>query len=290
MIEPFEIDQKTFLKQHYTLPALPQVVTQLLAMIHNEVVEIDEIANILSGDPALTAQILKIANSAYYGLRREIVKVPIAVVLLGLNEVYRMVLSLSVINTLAIDDKNELTDFWYHSFYTSLCTRYLGRKFEPLLSYDELWSASMLHNIGKLVLLKFYNEHYKVINHHCKEHGCLFPVAEKHFNIPSTSFMGTLLCDHWRLPTKVKQACQSHSLHDLIVLGSHDGTASFNRIICIGSLLAILSMENLNDETKQAISKETQKALNCSKDDFLTLMGDIYDLKTDVERFISQLV
>ena len=73
------------------------------------------------------------------------------------------------------------------------------------------------------------------------------------------------------------------------LLDSHDGTAGFNRIICIGSLLAILSMENLNDETKQAISKETQKALNFSENDFLTLMGDIYDLKTDVERFISQL-
>lgn len=150
--------------------------------------DIEKVSQLISGEPALLAQILKVVNSAYFGLPREITRVSYAIAFLGLNQLHPMVLPLSVINTLDVHDKDELHGFWFHSFYTAISTKYLARKYEPLLSYEELWSAAMLHDIGKLVYLKFFPDHYRALRDFCNEHGRLFSEAEKHFSLPSSAY------------------------------------------------------------------------------------------------------
>jgi HD-like signal output (HDOD) protein len=159
MIEPKLVDTETFLKNHCTLSSLPEVVSKVEREINQEEGNINKINELINGEPALTSQILKVVNSAYYGLSSEIRNVRMAIEFMGLNEIYRMVLAFSVINTLNVDQKKELNNFWYHSFYSAICTRYLAKKFEPLMPLEDLWSASILHDIGKLVYLKFFPDH-----------------------------------------------------------------------------------------------------------------------------------
>ncbi|MBN1848207.1 MAG: HDOD domain-containing protein [Deltaproteobacteria bacterium] len=287
MLAPIEIDGDNFLRQHCTLPALPEVVYRIQNMMHNENIDLDEVSELVSSDPSLVAQALKVVNSAYYGIPREIIKVRVAIALLGLNEIYRMILALSVINTLAVGEKKELSKFWYHSYYMALCTKYLAKKYEPLLSFEELWSGSILHDIGKLVYLKFFPEHFKALTIFCEEHGVLFSEAENHLRLPSSAYMGSLLCEHWRLPNQVKLACASHGLEDLAKNNGHTVVESFIRVICLGNLLTILSTEELNNHTKHEIADKTKKILNCSEEHFLAIMGDVYELKTEVEGFIT---
>jgi HD-like signal output (HDOD) protein len=288
MLDPIKIDPKTFLRQHCTLPALPGVVNELQRVIHGGNVDTDKVAELISSDPALLAQALKIVNSAYYGLPREIGDVRFAIAFLGLNEIYRMVLSLSVINSLAINRKDELDDFWFHSFYAALCTKYLANKYNSHLSPEELWSAAILHDIGKLVYLKFFPDHYTALKDFSREQGCLFSEAERHFSLPSSAFLGTLLCDHWRLPEKIRNACEFHSLRDLLSAKEDTPSADFLRMICLGNLLAIISTDELTNTNREDISAAAQLALNLTGEEFLTMMGDIYELRTEVERFTDQ--
>lgn len=288
-LAPIEIDPKTFLREHFTLPALPRVVSKIQNLIESGEADMRIVADLISGEPALTAQVLKVVNSAYYGLSREITNVKFALAFLGLNEIYRMVLSLSVVNTLDIEDKDELNAFWFHSFYAALCAKYLARQYEPLLSLEELWSAAILHDIGKLVYLKFFPDHYKALTAYTKEQGCLFSASEAHFSLPSSALFGTLLCRHWRLPDHISRACEHHSLTDLSApLDKEGAKGRFVRMICLGNLLTVLSTETLNPDVKHEIAAATQQSLSCGEPDFLTLMGDIYDLRTDVERFMAQ--
>ena len=289
MLQPIQIDPKAFLRRHCTLPALPGVVNELQRVIHGGNVDTDKVAGLISSDPALLAQTLKIVNSAYYGLPREIGDVRFAIAFLGLNEIYRMVLSLSVINTLAINRKDELDDFWFHSFYTALCTRHIANKYNPHLSFEELWSAAMLHDIGKLVYLKFFPDHYKALKDFSRKQGCLFSEAERHFSLPSSAFLGTLLCDHWRLPEKIRDACEFHSLKDLLAIKENSPSAGFRRMICLGNLLTIISTEKLSSAHRQEASAAVQTALNLTEAEFLILMGDIYELRIEVEKFMDQL-
>jgi len=209
------------------------------------------VTELIKVEPALLAQVLKVVNSAYYGLPGEITNVRVAIAYLGLNEIYRMVLSLSVINTLQIKERDELEEFWFHSFYASLCTKYLAKQYEPHLSPEELWSASMLHDIGKLVYLKFFPDHYEALMTFSKEHGVSFSEAERHLSLPSSSFLGALLCDHWRLPDNVRQACEFHTLNDFLAAEGDSSSTPFQRMICLGNLVAVLSTSELSDSAKR---------------------------------------
>lgn len=62
---------------------------------------------------------------------------------------------------------------------------------------------------------------------------------------------------------------------------------SFIRVICLGNLLTILSTEDLSNHTKQEIADKTRKMLNCTEEHFLAIMGDINELKTEVEGFLT---
>lgn len=288
-LKPIEIDPKTFLRRHFTLPALPKVVIQIQQMIQGDNVDLGRVAELVRGDPSLLAQVLKVANSAYYGLPREVTKVQFALAFLGLNEIYRMILSLSVINTLAIEANEELDQFWFHSFYTAVCSKYLAKKYEPLVPYDDLWSAAMLHDIGKLVYLKFFPDHYRAIVAQQEKEGCLFSEAERTLQEPSSSMFGGLLCEYWRLPENMRSACECHTLEDLPSLTGDDPASRFRRLIALGNVIAVLAADELHGETKKRIAAVAQKTLGCPEPEFLTMMGDIYELRIEVERFTEQL-
>lgn len=288
MLEPIEIDPKTFLRQHCTLPALPEIIAQIQQVIQNGDVDMEMVAELIKVEPALLAQVLKVVNSAYYGLPGEITNVRVAIAYLGLNEIYRMVLSLSVINAMQIEEQDELEEFWFQSFYAAICTKYLAKKYEPHLSFEDLWSAAMLHDIGKLVYLKFFPDHYKALVTFSKEHGVLFSEAERHLSLPSSSFLGTLLCDHWRLPDNVRQACEFHTLNDFLAAEGDSSSTPFQRMICLGNLVAVLSASELSDSAKQEITDTVTTALDCTQGEFLIMMADIYELRTEVEDFMRQ--
>lgn len=288
-LPPIEIDPKTFLSQHYSLPALPRTLTKIQEIIREPNTEMSDIVKLISSDPALVAQLLKIVNSSYYGLPTEVSQIQFAVAFLGLNEVYRMALTLTVINTLKVEDAIQLNEFWFHSYYTSLCSKYLAKKYEPQLSFEDLWSASMLHDIGRLVYLKFFPEHYAAIKKHMKESGCLISEAVEYYSLPTDIHFGSLLCDHWRLPEKVKDACEFHRIEDLDRIDAGTDSGAFKKMVCLGNLVSILSKDALNDETKRRLANAIMKALDCSDSGFLSLMGDIYELRLEVDKFMHRL-
>lgn len=290
MLAQIDIDPKTFLRQHCTLPALPEVVGQVQTMMSDDNADIGKVADLISSDPALLAQVLKVVNSAYYGLPKEITKARFAIAFLGYNEVYRMVLSLSVINTLSIKEKDELTSFWHHSFYTAITTRHLANRYMPEIPTEDLWSAAMLHDIGKLIYLKYYSENYNAIRKSHEENCCLFSEAEKILEQPSSSSMGSLLCDHWRLPEKIKEACQYHTLDCLHPEEEIDeGDLEFRRAIILGNNLTLLATREFNQETVEQITRAVMETYNLEEPDFLSLVGEVQDLKTEAETFMSQL-
>ena len=288
-LDPIEFDPETFFRKHFALPALPEVVSKIQGLIQSDNASMKQVAELVSGEPALVAQVLKVVNSAYYGLPMEIKDVKSAIIFLGLNEIYRMVLSVSVVNTLAIHEKDELDRFWFHSFYTALCTRYLAKKHGRHLPHEELWSAAILHDIGKLIYLKFFRDHYKTLTRFCREKGCLFSEAERHFSLPSSASLGAALCEYWRLPDYIRRSCEIHTLKDFSDIDPSDQAGRFQLIISLGNLLTVLSIDELNETTKREISSSIMTALEYNEPQFLTMMGDIYDLRIEVEKFMDQL-
>lgn len=284
-LHPIEIDPNTFLRDHCSLPPLPKLISQIQQIMNSEEMNIAKVAELIKGDPALVAQILKVVNSAYYSLPKDIADVKFAIAYLGLNDVYRIVLSIAAVNTLNIKAENELNEFWAHSYFSALCAKYFAKKYHPHLAQDELWSAAILHDIGKLIYLKFFPEHYRELKRYSRDHGCRFSEAEKHYSAPSSAYFGTLLCEHWRLASKIKDACACHSLDNLRSIDNNNVSQHFIHMICLSNFVAVLAFDNLSTAIKEELSSAIMTSLNCSEKEFLVTMGDIYDLKIEVEKF-----
>jgi len=284
MLEPIEIDPKTFLREHCSLPALPEAVIRIQGMIQDKETDSAMVAEIISGDPALVAQVLAVVNSAYYSLPKTTSNVKYAVAYLGLSVIQRIVISVGVVNAMGIGEKNELNNYWYHSFFTALITKYLAKKFWTYLDPEDLWTASILHDIGKLVYIKFFPEHYKELKRYCEQNGCLFSEAEEYYKLPASSYLGSLLCHHWRLPGKVEDACGYHNLSHISQQGS-----DFQTLIALGNLLATLAEGGLNESCKNRIKEVTENILELTPDNFISIMADAYDLKSEAEKFLRSL-
>jgi HD-like signal output (HDOD) protein len=257
---------------------------KLQEIISRPDVSVDSISRILISDPVLTAHVLKIVNSAYYSLKREIDDIKFAVAYLGIHEIFNITLTLSVVQTIMTGERKEQEDFWAHSIMTALCAKHLGQLYEPLLSPEKLWIGAMLHDIGKLVYHKFYPDHYNAVKGYAQINGVLFSHAEEHFCFPSSALMGSVLCDHWRLPKIVKDACEYHTIKTLENL-SEGSRKDFQKIICAANLMATLSTETLATDVKQDLFTQLSALFNLSEKDFLKLMGEIYDLKLDLANY-----
>jgi len=284
MLSPIEIDPITFLREHFSLPALPEAVIRLQGMIQDEGSDSAMVAEIISGDPALITQVLAVVNSVYYSLPKLTSNVKYAVAFLGLSVIQRIVISVGVVNAMGIEEKNELNNYWYHSFFTALTTKYLAKKFWKYLNPEDLWTASILHDIGKLLYIKFFPEHYKKLKRYCEQNGCLFSEAEEHYKLPPSSYLGSLLCHHWRLPIKVEDACKYHNLSHISKQGS-----DFQKVIALGNLLAVLAAGGLNESCKNGIKEAAENILELSPDKFISMMADVYDLKSEAEKFMRSL-
>ncbi len=265
------------------------MATKLLQRIHSGNATASEIADLLSADVGLVAQILKIVNSAYYGLPRPITEAKHAVAYLGLAEIEQVALAATVMNELSSGDREQHRIFWAHSFYSALISKRLQRRYAPTVDAEELHTAVLLHDIGKLVYAKFFPEHYAKLLEHCRTNGLLMVEAERALDYPSHQTLGELLCEQWNLPDLIRRACLNHELDDLKSLDMDQPRAEQTRLVCMANLLSNLATGDLSPETKQEIMEVTTASIDCSEQDFLMLMGEIYELKSEVESFLRQL-
>ena len=116
----------------------------------------------------------------------------------------------------------------------------------------------------------------------------MFSEAESQFSLPTSGYLGALLCDRWRLPDQARRGCEFHTLEDLLSADENSLPSAFQRMICLGNLIAVLSKNQLSKATREQIADALRTDLNCKEEEFLTLMGDIYELKTEVEGFVGQ--
>jgi len=288
-LEPIDYDPETFLRERFVLPALPEVVGQLMERINAGKTSAKEISSLIGSDSSLVAQVLRVVNSAYYGLPREITDVTHAVAYLGFGEIYRIVLTVSVTRALEPSHPKEFEHYWRHSFFTALVSKRLAKTYEPTVEPGDVYTASVLHDIGKLVYQRFFPEHYRLMSRFCRENGTFLVDAETHFGNPSHTTFGALLCDRWQLPDDVRRACEFHELAHLRRIHPGDDTGPALRMVCVANLLANLAGESLLDDYKVQVRDEVQRVLECDEEEFLLLMGDVYELKATVARFLERL-
>ncbi len=197
------------------LPTPPIVFHQIQKVINDPKVNAGQIAAILAEDPAMSVKVLKLTNSAFYGLAREIDSVKQAVVIVGMEAIKNLVLSASVLDMFKGKDVD--TDFqekfWRHSLATAFCSRILAKRVRKsgIVDPDSAFSAGLLHDIGKMVIACFLPAEYKAIKEAriTDTTSGSFEIEDKVLGYTHAQ-IGALLAVQWKLPQKLGESITFH--------------------------------------------------------------------------------
>jgi putative nucleotidyltransferase with HDIG domain len=166
---------------------------------------------IIRDDPVLTAKMLRIANSPYYGLRREVSSIARAVVILGFVEVRRIVIGLSLTGIFSNDlgfDEFDTKSIWLHSIGVAKVSNMLAEDIDAL-DADELFTAGMIHDLGRFLLcLYFSSELREILELRKKKQISLFD-AEEQYGLAHTE-LGAYLAKRWSLSEMLMDVIRYH--------------------------------------------------------------------------------
>lgn len=192
------------------LPPIPQALLLLLEAIQNESTSASEVESSILRDQALTAKVMRVANSAYYGRCGKISTVSRAVVTIGLNEVQSICLCALLVDqfhTLTADQR-EQERLWQHAFTTAGMARTIAQ-WRPWINNEEAYLLGLLHDIGRMVLMVYFPDDYHQILRMVRDEKIPCYQAEAKYGMPHTD-IGKWLAIKWHLPPIYQRVLEYH--------------------------------------------------------------------------------
>ncbi len=209
MMEQQELHRKIYARIE-ELPTLPAVIPKLLSLIDDPRSSAGDVTEIISRDPSLTAKLLKVANSAYYGFPAKISDLRHAVALLGFNLVKSLAVSIGVIKNFPRGKQSayfSASGLWLHSLVVATAMQELERRFCPRdENHDYLFIVGLLHDLGKVVLDQFFPELFSEVleKANAGEHVKLHQVEREIIGIDHCE-VSAMLLTRWKFPPKIVQ-------------------------------------------------------------------------------------
>lgn len=202
----------SLLSRESELSSLPEIYIRISDLMDNENATSAQIGQVVETDPALSLRILKMVNSAFYGFRHEIDSITQAITILG-RERLKQILIGSVLSGIFGKMENHLfhmEEFWRHSVKTAILARYLCLQTDISQEADALFTAGLLHDIGRLIMAKMIPEQYKLVQDSVDtEDGDLYHAEERILGFTHCD-VGAGFIKKWGLPDLLASAAQSH--------------------------------------------------------------------------------
>ncbi|NDY41784.1 HDOD domain-containing protein [Dissulfurirhabdus thermomarina] len=206
------------------LPTIPQILNRVLHEVDSATSTAASLEKVIRDDPMLTAKILRMANSPYYGLAGEVNSIARAVMVLGFEEVRNLVVALALGGAFSGDlgiPGVDAADLWMHSVGTGRAASMLAERVG--LDADELFTAGLLHDIGRLLMCMYFKDEMKEIMALQIQRGVSLNQAEAEFGL-SHGEVGAYLTTRWGFGDFLSTVVRYH--HNPQGAGPHAKAAS----------------------------------------------------------------
>lgn len=196
------------------MPALPPTVTRVIEICNDVNTSPADLNKIISLDPVLMGKILRLINSAYYGLSQEVASLVWAIVMLGINTVKNLALSTAILGNLG-NSKNfhalDMDGFWKHSLSVGVISKLIAKKRNINQDrLEEYFTAGLLHDIGKIPLNnKFSDKYVLAMDLSNNEHQPIHISEKQSLEIAHTD-VGKLIAENWNLGTEITDTVSYH--------------------------------------------------------------------------------
>lgn len=192
--------------------SLPEVTTKIVQLIEDQRSTARQIQNVVRTDPALAARILKIVNSAFYGLPAQVASLERAIVMLGLSAVRNLALAASLSRLFHADQISpqfSTRDLWQHSVAVAVAAKLLGRAGRSAEG-DEAFVAGLMHDMGLLVSQQLYRAKVQEVAERCFSAPESFCAVEEHIVGADHQAFGLALATRWKFPPTLRNAIGYH--------------------------------------------------------------------------------
>lgn len=211
-------DLKDIVKQIDQLDPIPAITTQLMALAADPDTALSEIGDLILNDPALTANLLKTCNSAYFGLNRKVDSLRDAIGFVGLDHIVQLVM----LNSVARNLRNQSQGYglgegelWRHAVSSAHIAKILAGKFGITQHRHLIFTAALLKDIGKLILGRFVAFSLEEINILVHSKGYSFNDAEKKIIGMNHEELGAMVAQNWRFGDKLVYIIRHHHLSNV---------------------------------------------------------------------------
>ena len=204
------------------IATLPEVTLKIIELVENPDSTAQDLNKIISHDPALGARILKVVNSAFYGLPGQIGSINRAIVLLGLNAVKNIAIAASLTKLFRggkICEGFDARALWDHCIATATASRLLADK-AKLGKGDEAFLAGLIHDIGIMVEIQARRTDFAETVARAAAGGCTFREAEAATLGATHEQFGSALCKLWKFPESFQHVAGFHHEPTLLPEGA----------------------------------------------------------------------
>lgn len=256
------------LREIDSLPTLPRTVQRVQEAAASPETPIIEIAAVISQDPAISAKLLKLANSAAYSFKNNVTSIELATTLLGLDETCAAVMSSAIIN---LTEKSKTFDherFWAESTFCALAAQKIAESCH-LESRSVAFTSALLSDIGRFALSEAAPSRYEKL-----EKGLLGDalrrVEEEHLGIGHPE-AGYALATQWNLPSDITEVIRFHESPQRAAV-----CPGLVALVSIASRMTEFHFCNLEGTEEQFVTLEpTLKSLGLSCEDAEKLFADV---------------
>jgi len=271
----------TIFAESQQLPHIPRVVQELIESFRNEDVDVDDISSKVALDQSLTAKVLRLANSAHYGVSRTISNPHDAIMLLGFNTLRTMVLASGVTGAFKAPEGFDMKAFWRDSFAVGALSKWLAN-YVPDCDRETAFTCGMLHSVGEVLIRMVQNKEAIHIDEALNMGGTRHTLERGQLGYTSAD-VGAELAKRWKFPEEMQQAILEQNNPDLDRPYSH-----LAGILFIAQYLNKAHKENWDEEAILThFPKGVADAIGMDCDKAYADLADSNDLNSGLEGLLD---
>ena len=266
------------------LPSLPTIALQIIALVQEDEVDIDKIAQTISLDPALSTKMLKTVNSSFYGMSKTIGSVHQAVVVLGLNSVKTLALGFSLVSNLteAGGDYFDHMGFWRRSLYSATAAKQLCELLN-IVQAEEVFMASLLQDVGVLALAQVLGREYApMVRQAADDHRRLAPMERERLGSDHIE-VGAKLAQSWGLPPLLVESIRLHETPD----DAPENLRPLIQTVAAGGLAADLIEDPVDESRVTEYFSVLQSWFGMDQDVADKLLRDVFKHASEAQRLFE---
>lgn len=278
-------DIKSIVQGIAKLKPIPQVVNKIMDVAKDPDKGMAELGEVISYDPMATANLLKAANSAYYGRASKFDSVQQALVFLGMDEVVDLVLMGTTASNLDRPQEGyglKSGELWRYSVASALLARDLAEK-KNVVDKHLVFTAALLKDIGKVVLAQYVADEYEEIRRRMSEEKMSFREAEKAVIGIDHAELGAITAQVWQFSDKMIEVIRHHHQPDQATMAkSETAVVYLSDVLCM-----MMGISGGTDGLAYRFYTDTIEALGMTEVDLQVVIAGFAENMQKVEEFIS---